>query len=196
MLLIMVSSLPSEEEEFFLEIYQKYYPYAKKYMMSKLKNQSELEDAIQMAFIALIPKVKLLKSFNEYKLNYYIVKTFRSKCMDFNRKYWEKMGYEIPIETDDAEMQSLMEKIPADIISMEEQTDECDEYSRRANFLAEIFSKLPERHRDILLFKYFYGMSNEKIGEQLGIKEQNVGMYIKRARDFVKKMWTLGGALR
>ena len=71
MLLIMVSSLPSEEEEFFLEIYQKYYPYAKKYMMSKLKNQSELEDAIQMAFIALIPKVKLLKSFNEYKLNYY-----------------------------------------------------------------------------------------------------------------------------
>lgn len=70
MLLIMVSSLPSEEEEFFLEIYQKYYPYAKKYMMSKLKNQSELEDAIQMAFIALIPKVKLLKSFNEYKLLY------------------------------------------------------------------------------------------------------------------------------
>ena len=68
MFVMAVSALPPEDEEFFLELYKKYYPYGKKIAIDSLHDKALQEDAVQAAFISLIPKIELLRSFECYKI--------------------------------------------------------------------------------------------------------------------------------
>ena len=48
--------------------------------------------------------------------------------------------------------------------------------------------KLSDRDKNIILYKYAYNMSHKKIGFELGIDEKNVNMYVKRAKEKLKKV--------
>ena len=194
MFLMAVSALPPEDEEFFLELYKKYYPYGKKIAKDSLHDKTLQEDAVQAAFISLIPKIELLRSFECYKMEAYVVSTIRRKCQDFNKHSVVERKHGAPsIEGDDDSWESL-EKVSADLTKSDPQNivEERDTYKR----LGKIFSQLPERYRDLLLLKYFYEFDNEEIAKQLSIKKESIGVYVQRAKAFVKKLWKREEMLR
>lgn len=53
-----------------------------------------------------------------------------------------------------------------------------DNYSR----LIVLMDKLPSKHRDILLYKYTYGLSNDEIAKEVNIGLDSVKMYLKIGR--------------
>lgn len=194
MFLMAVSALPPEDEEFFLELYTQYYPYAKKIAQDTLFDKTLQEDAVQTAFIGLIPKIELLRSFECYKMEAYVVSTIRRKCQDFNKHSVVERKHGAPsIEGDDDSWESL-EKVSADLTKSDPQNivEERDTYKR----LGKIFSQLPERYRDLLLLKYFYEFDNEEMAKQLSIKKESIGVYVQRAKAFVKKLWKREEILR
>ena len=193
MFLMAVSALPPEDEEFFLELYTQYYPYAKKIAQDTLSDKTLQEDAVQEAFIGLIPKIELLRSFECYKMEAYVVSTIRRKCQDFNKHSVVERKHGAPsIEGDDDSWESL-EEILVDLKKSDPQNivEERDTYKQ----LGKIFSQLPERYRDLLLLKYFYGLNNAELAEQFGIKKQSVSVYVQRAKAFVKKILKREGDL-
>lgn len=194
MFLMAVSALPPEDEEFFLELYKKYYPYGKKIAKDSLHDKTLQEDAVQAAFISLIPKIELLRSFECYKIEGYVVSTIRRKCQDFNKHSAVERKYDAPnIEGDDNSWESL-EEISVDLKKSDPQNivEERGTYKQ----IGKIFSQLPEKYRDLLLLKYFYGFNNEEIAKQLKIKKESVCVYVQRAKNFVKKHWTREEFLR
>ena len=179
---------------FILQSTKKYYPYGKKIAKDSLHDKTLQEDAVQAAFISLIPKIELLRSFECYKIEGYVVSTIRRKCQDFNKHSAVERKYDAPnIEGDDNSWESL-EEISVDLKKSDPQNivEERDTYKQ----IGKIFSQLPEKYRDLLLLKYFYGFNNEEIAKQLKIKKESVCVYVQRAKNFVKKHWTREEFLR
>ena len=65
-----------------------------------------------------------------------------------------------------------------------------DQVIRQADsgMLGRAMGCLSDRERELLLYKYFNEMSDQEIGKTLGIKKQNVCVYISRARKHLKEI--------
>ncbi|MDR2969238.1 MAG: RNA polymerase sigma-70 factor [Tannerellaceae bacterium] len=50
-----------------------------------------------------------------------------------------------------------------------------------------LIGKLPKARREIFLLSFMENLNNKEISEKLSISEKNVGMQIRRSRDYIRK---------
>ena len=53
-----------------------------------------------------------------------------------------------------------------------------------------VLSRLKPRERDILLFYFIWGYSTREIAEIMGLKTGTAGVYLQRARDRAKRLFS------
>lgn len=177
MFLTAITSMPdSDDKEFLLNLYHRFYPITYKTINKLLGTDDETEDIVNETFIKLIGKTSLLKSLSDSQLICYVVTAARHTAINFinKRKAFNKHCYltddfmNIPAsETDTPEQLLIAENTLAD--------------------LAKIITELPESAQDILMWKYLLQKSCQEIAATLNISEQTVWQRLHRAKQLARK---------
>jgi len=169
----MLAAMENEDDKaFMLNLYQDYCPLVRKTIYGILQSPNELDDLTNDTFIRLIEKISTLRTLDCCKTAAYVVYTSRSVAINFikHRDVQNKhilWGEEADAAVDLAD--------PDDFVQRVALQDE-------AKYLCDVISKLPERQRDLLYFKYVLELSDEKIADALGITPPSVRQYLTRAR--------------
>jgi RNA polymerase sigma-70 factor (ECF subfamily) len=61
--------------------------------------------------------------------------------------------------------------------------------NEQVRILWSLLPKLTDQHREILVLRYILGWRVNKIGEHLGLKENTVSVYIRRALQQLRQSW-------
>lgn len=182
-----------EDDEIFLtQIYNQYYPLMKKIAFNIVANKSDAEDVVQSALINMMKYVDVLKKLNDGQLGAYIAITIKRKAYDFNKMRRRKEYREIePIKMEEGEELDLFECVATKEPGVEELIVKNELYELMEGALG----KLLERDRDILVLKYYHQLTDKEVAEALDMKEQNVRMSVKRAKERLKKVLEKGESL-
>jgi RNA polymerase sigma-70 factor (ECF subfamily) len=146
-----------------------------KYALSFLKNKELAEDAVHNAFISII----------EHKNKYFYLECrdfrasavviVRNKCLDILRK--QKHYGDIPIEDFEYHLES-------DDLPLDEQIIKSSDYA----VIWKHLDSIDEVSRQVLIMKYYDGMSYKEIGERLNMTPKHVDTKIMRAKEKVRKL--------
>lgn len=146
-----------------------------------LSDQTNLaEDLVQDAMIRLMRRMETIQKLSEPQLVAYGVKTVQSCALDYCRRDAARHRAVLA--------QEILEEAQEDPVWQEYSDD-----GERQLFLrlGQVLAALPQRDRDILIYKYFLEYSDKRISELLEIKEDSVRMALTRARKKVKTFWHL-----
>ena len=158
-MLVYLSMIDSmEDQSKFEKIYWEYQNLMY-YVASKLlKNPLDIEDAVHSAFVSIAERISEIEEPVCLKTKGYIVTITEHKAVDILRK--QRLYSEFAIEDTPA--------VPIDPESKSVFTD-CME-------------QLPERYRQVILLKYFYGLSTKELAKELRISEANAAKLDQRAK--------------
>lgn len=164
--------------------YRKYYKIMRKKAYDIVQDLDVANDMVNEAFIKIINNFEKISTLNCSEMLCYFVGTIRSVSIDYIRK--QKAGPEITKE----DFEELMEdnllrenfvKSPEEIFINNESIE----------IIAKALEKLNEREAMLLVKKYYLGSSNKEIEKSLGIKEEYVHVYVKRA--YIKLLKIING---
>ena len=179
MVIMMIAEMEDDDKAYMLTLYKGYYGLVRKTIYNITHDADNLDDLINDTFLKLIKKIPLIRTLENYKTAAYVVYTSRSVAINFVKRRGVQNKYVYFGEDTD-----LAEKIPGvedtivDRIIHQEEIEE----------LANAISKLPEKQKDLLNFKYMLGMDDDNIAEILGIAPNSVRQYLTRARRSAKKI--------
>ena len=157
------------------EIYEEHKNALYKYALKILQNQELAEDAVHNSFISIIEhKEKYFNLTGRDFLSSAVI-IVRNKCFDILRK--KKPYDETPIEDFENYLES--EDLPLD-----EQAIISSEYAIMWKHL----NSIDEISRQVLIMKYYHGMSYNEIGEKLNMTPKHVDTKIMRAKEKVRKL--------
>lgn len=159
-------------DEFIRSLFDTYYPLMKKTALGILYHGDDAEDVIQDSFINLMKKTDLLQTFDCCVLAAYIVSIVRNKSYDYNRKHSRESGRKSDVDFDD-----VIEYIGSNE-SLEKTVMQKIEFQR----LGELFSRILDRYKNVILMKEIYGMEDQEIAQEMGIAKSSIRMYITRGR--------------
>lgn len=179
--------------EFFTKLFEDYYSIMKKIAMKLMKDKNTVDDVVQAAFESLIKNYSTISELDCNKLSAYVVSTIRRKCYDLNRKDKRRLEHEVYAEEGEDEehfffsaSESVIMPTMEELIEMKEEQE--DEYER----LGIAMDKLKPKPRDALLYKVLLHESDEDIGKHLNLAKDSVRVYVKRAKESLKKAYTEG----
>jgi RNA polymerase sigma-70 factor (ECF subfamily) len=179
-ILLMISEMENEDDKaFVLELYENYYALVRKTIYGITHDFKEVDDLINDTFIKLIEKVSLLRTFDCCRVASYVVFTSRSVAVNFikHRDVQNKHTYY-------GEESDLADEFADQDEALELRIAHQDEIE----YLCGAISKLPERQKDILYFKYILEMPDAEVAENLGISPDSVRQYLTRARRAARKL--------
>ena len=173
MLPIFISSIETDEQlHFFTEIYAKYYGMLLHEARQILKDKSLAEDMTHDAFLRAEKYISTIMDLDCCVLPSYLVSILKGVCYTYGTK--QNTG----ISSRTISLDEFGEYISDPNVDVEAQVLR----SIDINNLQKAMAQLPAIYRDILYFKYLLNMSNDTIGETLGIKGASVRQYLTRAR--------------
>lgn len=140
-----------------------------------LEDPHEAEDALNMAWLALLKKIPLLRGFNKYSLRSYLISTIRNISLNLLRQKRELLIEDI---------EAAIDVFPPG----EAQLDEGLLPRDAADELMRLLEGLPKRDLLVLEMKYVQELSDEEIAGALNIKKDSVRTYLTRARRRAKKV--------
>jgi RNA polymerase sigma-70 factor (ECF subfamily) len=163
-----------EEQEKFTQIYQQYRHFMWYVANQKLQDEKLAEDAVQEAFLALTRHLDGIEDIHSPRTKKYLATIVRSKAVDILRR--SRPEEEFSEET--ADLQNLKEQ------------DMLEHYLKKENYnyLVSCILELDDSYRTIFEYKYIYRMSDEAIGNLLGISAKNVNVRYYRARKKLQDM--------
>ena len=178
-MLAIIEAIESDEDRVFVgKLYNEY----NKLIIWKIDklvfNKSKEQDLLQDTFVHIIRNLDVIKTLEKYKIKPYIMSITKNVCMDYLRKEKKEENIEEKLEKSDIDNGNTYTFNPEKMFLDKEQ---------RENIWRNI-DKLSDRDKNIILYKYAYNMSHKKIGFELGIDEKNVNMYVKRAKEKLKKV--------
>lgn len=179
MVLLLIAAIKDDKERtFILNLYQNYYGLVRKNIFKITHDNDNMEDLINDTFIKLIEKISTIRTLDRCKTTTYIVYTARSVAINFIKHRDVENKYLFYGAEDD-----LAEGIPAlsaveDNIIHEEQIEE----------IGKAISRLPEKEKNLLYFKYILKMDNEQLGQILGIAPASVRQYLTRSRRNARRL--------
>ena len=138
------------------------------------------EDLVQDAMIRLMKRMETIQKLSDPQLVAYGVKTVQSCALDYCRRDAVRHKAVLAQET--------LEEVQEDPVWQAYSDDSEQQLFLR---LGQVLAALPQRDRDILIYKYFLEYSDKRISELLGIKGDSVRMALTRARQKVKTFWHL-----
>ncbi len=173
------TKLSDADRDFVYKLYQENYGLAYNIISQVVGNNNSSEDLVNVTFIKLIEQVPLLRTLNQYKLNYYIVLT--SRRVAYNHLRARKRQNKYIAWVDDIEV-AAGSMVCDD--TLEERVVSQDEFAR----LKATIQCLPEKLRDVLYFKYFLEMDDKEIAQELLISPNSVRQYLTRARRAARQL--------
>lgn len=180
MLMALITALESDDDKaFMLNLYKDYYVMVRKTVNNITRDADHAEDLTNDTFIKLIEKVSLLRTLDCCKLAVYVVYTSRSIAINFikHRDVQNKHGYY-------GEDIDMAEKIPSPEENIENRIIHQEEIEELGNAVL----RLPEKHKDLLYFKYILEMNDREIADILNIAPASVRQYLTRARRKAKDL--------
>jgi len=141
--------------------------------MKLLCDENDTADAVSSACVSLIGKITVLRSLDSCTLRSYIVSTIKNVCKDMLRRrnrtsqrsfHGESDEVFDHVEDENANVEdTLMLLLDSENLQM-------------------AISRLSEKERDLITWKYFYGFSDQKIAGNLNIGNGSVRAYLTKAR--------------
>jgi len=168
-----------DDRAFMLGLYQGYYGLVRHTLSSLVYDPAGMEDLINDTFIKLIEKTALLRTLESRRLTAYVVYTARSVAINFLRRKNVRSKY--VFFTEDVEA-------AASRVETSESVEDLIVSRQEINQLWSAVLRLPERHRDLLYFKYMLEMDDAAIAEVLLISPASVRQYLTRARRAAKEL--------
>lgn len=141
---------------------------------SILNNVEQAEDAVQDAFVKLIPylrDINRIESFKTKRLVTYTIKNISIDRYRRNRKENEIFTKEVE-EKVTCENQN---NIPS-VKTVEDR-----------HMISQILSSLPQKYREIIQYRCFYDLSYKEIASMINISEDVAAKRYERAKKMVKK---------
>lgn len=171
---IIHTTSSQSDQEFMLDLYEKYFSFIKKHVFLVVNDAKKTEDLTQSVCVRLIEKVDTLRQLNEYAVPVYIMKTTRAVCTSYLRKHIKRRVNEQALEF---EAEGGLELVDYDT-NVEAQVVHKLETTR----LVQMLDKLPQHHQDILYYRYLLDYSDEEISQTMNISKNSVRQALTRAR--------------
>ena len=151
------------------QVYKDYQNKVFGYIFNRIHNYAEAEDLTSDVFAKIVAHID---SYNPEKasLSTWVFVITRNTLIEYFRKQ--------RITEDIDEQQIPVSDEPVDKIVMEEQQE----------LLAKALEELPEKLRDIVVARYYYGFRFAKIGEMMDISEANARVSHARALAKLKEI--------
>ena len=162
-----------EDEPQFERLYNKY----EKILIEKsyyiLKNQNDVEDALQESWIAIARNMHVLRDLDTENTEIYIFKIVKNKSINIYRK---KKRIEYDYDS------NVLENIPAD-------TDIPSEYATSEEFKAALSCLHGMNHcyRDVLTLYFAYDEKPAQIAETLGRPLETVKSQLQRGKQILRE---------
>lgn len=163
------------DREFFERLYMDYRILMLRKAYAILKDDYEAEDALNMAWLALLKKTALLRDFDSCTLRSYLISTIRHTSLNLLRQKRRVM-----IE----DMEAAFDVLPSNEPQLDEGLLQRDAVDELMHFL----ECLPKRDLLILEMKYVQELSDEEIARVLNIRKASVRTYLMRARRRAEKV--------
>jgi len=179
LIILAILSIENEDDKVFMSnIYINYYGLMYKNALGYVKEKHDAEEIVHDAFIKLIKKISLLKTFKCHTLASYIVFTIKSTSVDYLRSRNRDLK-SMFLYGDDA-----VNDIHDDTDSLEEII--INKYENEV--LHKAVEQLNPKYQFTIENKYFNNMSDSDIAKILDITPDNVRKYLERARKALKKI--------
>lgn len=166
MLLYFLAALESDaDRQAFQALYARYHERLERTAMRILKDQRDVEDALQNAFVQVVRHFEKISEIPCEELPFWLVSIVKNESLTILRK---RRG-DVPLEDWDG---------------VERDADEAVSYRH----LVELFRRLPEGYRAVLEMKLLSGYSDKEIAQRLGITETAVSTRASRGRVMLQKI--------
>lgn len=184
MLLYVLSMVETEEERSLIsELYSTYGKLMKMKAFEILKNNSLAEEAVQEAFVKMMKYLQNIKieGIDSHKTKNFMVIISKNAANDLILR---ESRYKVT---------SIDEILEYDL--------ECMRYNNNVedllnvNAVKSVIEQMPEIHRDILMLKVYYDLSDKEIAWQLNLSNSAVRKRLQRAREALYKLLEKGELL-
>lgn len=166
MLAFLLSTLESnEDKEIFTKIYEQYRPLMERTATRILKEPSDIEDAVQNAFVQIICHFDKIYEIPREELPFWIISIVKNEALLIIRKSQKTVS---------------IENWDGYVIESENVLD----YTELVN----LFTKLPLLYRAVLEMKILHGYSDKEIATHLGISETAVSTRASRGRTLLREI--------
>ena len=158
-----------EAKELFHQIYTDNCKLMYKLAYDILHNKEDAEDAVQASFVSLAESFEKIESIDCSKVSGLCTLITRHKAMDMVRK----KKHISPKSIDEDEwFDDRPERMP----------EKSFERKERIRYVKWLLEKLPASSKDIMILKYYYGLSYSEISKIIGLSSKTVAMKVYRAK--------------
>lgn len=166
MLAFLLSTLESnEDKEIFTKIYEQYRPLMERTATRILKEPSDIEDAVQNAFVQIICHFDKIYEIPREELPFWIISIVKNEARAILRKNRRTVSLE--------EWDGFAEHI-----------DDISGYTE----LVDLFTQLPKTYRSVLELKMLHGYTDKEIAKRVGISETAVSSRATRGRTLLREI--------
>nr|WP_281064907.1 sigma-70 family RNA polymerase sigma factor [Clostridium punense] len=142
---------------------------------SILHNVEQAEDAVQDAFIKLIPHISTIQRIESLKTKRLVVYTIKNIAIDLYRRNRK-------------ETELFTKEVEEKVISENQNGVSSVKTIEDRYMITQLLSKLPEKYREIIQYRCFYELSYKEISSLLNISEDVAAKRYERGRRMVKEM--------
>ena len=158
-----------DAQDLFHKLYTDNYKLMYKVAYDILRNKEDAEDAVHAAFVSLAESFDEIESIDCSKISGLCALISKHKATDIVRKKKHVATKQI----DDCEwLDENPERSPE--ISFERK--------EMVRYVKELLSELPTLSKDIMILKYYYGLSYAEISKIVGLSSKTVAMKVYRAK--------------
>lgn len=166
MLAVLLAALESDaDRQKFIEIYEKYHVQMERTAMRILKERSDVEDAVQNAFMQMIRHFEKIFEIPCEELPFWIISIVKNEA----RAILRKNSRTVSLKNWDG---------------FTEHIDDISGYTE----LVDLFTRLPETYRSVLELKMLHGYTDKEIAKRVGISETAVSSRATRGRTLLRKI--------
>lgn len=166
MLAFLLSTLESnEDKEIFTKIYEQYRPLMERTATRILKEPSDIEDAVQNAFVQIICHFDKIYEIPREELPFWIISIVKNEARAILRKNSRTVSLE-------------------DWDGFAGHIDDISGYTE----LVDLFTQLPKTYRSVLELKMLHGYTDKEIAKRVGISETAVSSRATRGRTLLREI--------
>ena len=163
---VLLAALESDaDRQKFIEIYEQYHAQMERTAIRILKEQSDVEDAVQNAFMQIIRHFEKIFEIPCEELPFWIISIVKNEARIILRKNQRT----VPLEDWEGFTKSI---------------DDISEYTE----LVDLFTRLPQTYRSVLEMKMLYGYSDNEISKRMGISKTAVSSRATRGRAMLREI--------
>lgn len=135
-----------------------------------LKDVGQAEDAVQDAFLRVMPHLKQIESPESVEAKHFMIKVIRSAAIDIYRRNQKERGNIIYDPEDVLKNQKTSGEGGIDIVE-------------NRHVIQRALLALDEKYREVLELKCYFGLSHREIAVLLEISEDTVAKRYERAKN-------------